>query len=199
MRERERERTAQLVERDRRYLWHPFTQMKAWMEEDEVLVIERGEGCWLVDTDGNRYLDGVSSLWCNVHGHRVPAIACWPGRIKPGSTCDQTVLGMDLFPTMAAAAKANLPAGLDLDGVDLTGLLTRGDQLPKRTLFWAYKNQQAVRKGPWKLLIQGNTERLFNLDNDLAEQNNLAPRHPERVASLRAELVAWQRDVSTDT
>lgn len=58
---------------DRNHLWHPFTQQQGWAEE-EPLVIERGEGCYLVDTDGNRYLDGHSSLWCNVHGHRHPTI-----------------------------------------------------------------------------------------------------------------------------
>ncbi len=58
------------VEKDRQYLWHPFTQMKDWQAE-EVLVIEKGEGCYLIDMEGRRYLDGVSSLWCNVHGHRV--------------------------------------------------------------------------------------------------------------------------------
>jgi len=62
-----------LSERDKKYLWHPFTQMKDWAAED-VLMIEKGEGVWLIDTDGKRYLDGVSSLWCNVHGHRVAEI-----------------------------------------------------------------------------------------------------------------------------
>ncbi len=132
-------------------------------------------------------------------GHRVPAIACWPGRIKPGTTCDQTVLGMDLFPTMASLARANLPPGIELDGLDLTNVLTRDAQLPERTVFWEYKNQRAARRGPWKLLIQGNTEQLFNLDDDLGEQNDLAPRHPDIVASLGAELAAWERDVSTNT
>ncbi len=54
---------------DHRYVWHPFTQMKEWVE-DQPIFIERGEGNYLIDTEGNRYLDGVSSLWCNVHGHR---------------------------------------------------------------------------------------------------------------------------------
>lgn len=61
--------TADLVAWDRRYLWHPFTQMQEWFSE-EPIVIERGEGNYLIDTNGRRYLDGVSSLWCNVHGHR---------------------------------------------------------------------------------------------------------------------------------
>jgi adenosylmethionine-8-amino-7-oxononanoate transaminase len=63
----------QIVEKDRKHIWHPFTQMKEWQTE-EFPVIERGDGCSLVDAEGKRYLDGVSSLWCNVHGHRVKEI-----------------------------------------------------------------------------------------------------------------------------
>jgi len=58
---------------DHRHLWHPFTQQGDWCDE-EPLVIERAEGAELVDSDGRRYIDGVSSLWCNVHGHRHPLI-----------------------------------------------------------------------------------------------------------------------------
>jgi len=58
---------------DRDHVWHPFTQMKDWVAEDQI-VIERGEGAYLVDTDGNRYLDGVASIWTNVHGHCRPEI-----------------------------------------------------------------------------------------------------------------------------
>ena len=61
--------TRQFRKWDKEYIWHPFTQMKDWLE-DEPLVIDRADGCYLIDTDGNRYLDGVSSLWVNVHGHR---------------------------------------------------------------------------------------------------------------------------------
>jgi adenosylmethionine-8-amino-7-oxononanoate aminotransferase len=58
---------------DHDHLWHPFTQQQGWAEE-EPLLIERGEGSHLIDVDGRRYIDGTSSLWCNVHGHRHPAI-----------------------------------------------------------------------------------------------------------------------------
>src|SRR5688500_6382452 len=58
---------------DQAHVWHPFTHMKLWLG-DEPLVITAAEGMHLIDSDGNRYLDGVSSLWCNVHGHRVPEI-----------------------------------------------------------------------------------------------------------------------------
>ena len=62
-----------LVEADRAHLWHPFTQQRDWAREDPVIV-ERAEGTDLIDTHGRRYIDGVSSLWCNVHGHRHPRI-----------------------------------------------------------------------------------------------------------------------------
>jgi adenosylmethionine---8-amino-7-oxononanoate aminotransferase len=54
-------------------LWHPFTQMRGFRNEGAP-VIDRGEGVWLIDTEGRSYIDGVSSLWCNVHGHRHPRL-----------------------------------------------------------------------------------------------------------------------------
>lgn len=54
---------------DHTHVWHPFTQMQEWMGE-EPCIIDRGEGHYLIDVNGRSYLDGVSSLWCNVHGHR---------------------------------------------------------------------------------------------------------------------------------
>jgi adenosylmethionine-8-amino-7-oxononanoate aminotransferase len=85
-------RHRRLVEADHRNVWHPFTQMQDWLAE-EPLVVDEGDGVWLVDTLGRRYLDGVSSLWCNVHGHRVPeidaAIAAQLGRVA-----HSTLLGL---------------------------------------------------------------------------------------------------------
>ena len=69
----ERLSTQDLRRLDKQHVWHPFTPMKLWNESDP-LVIVAAEGMHLIDSDGNRYLDGVSSLWCNVHGHRVPEI-----------------------------------------------------------------------------------------------------------------------------
>lgn len=68
-----KERNRRLEEEDKTYLWHPFTQMKYWAGE-RPLIIEKGEGCYLIDIYGNRYLDGVSSIWVNLHGHRRPEI-----------------------------------------------------------------------------------------------------------------------------
>ena len=61
--------TASIRDKDRAFVWHPFTQMQDWLA-DRPIVIESGDGAVLRDTDGNEYLDGYSSLWCNVHGHR---------------------------------------------------------------------------------------------------------------------------------
>ena len=61
---------AELCRLDRQVFWHPFTQMA----EYDPLIFTRAEGCWLYDHQGRRYLDGVSSLWCNVHGHRHPVL-----------------------------------------------------------------------------------------------------------------------------
>ncbi|MBP9855089.1 MAG: adenosylmethionine--8-amino-7-oxononanoate transaminase [Candidatus Omnitrophica bacterium] len=67
------DRTFTLSEWDKNYVWHPFTQMKDWLN-DEMLIIDQAEGNYLIDTKGKRYLDGVSSLWVNVHGHRKKEI-----------------------------------------------------------------------------------------------------------------------------
>lgn len=65
---------AKLSAKDKRYLWHPFTQQQEWEKDKDIPIITRGKGTYLYDAKGRRYLDGVSSLWCNVHGHQVPAI-----------------------------------------------------------------------------------------------------------------------------
>jgi adenosylmethionine---8-amino-7-oxononanoate aminotransferase len=67
------DRTKKLAQYDRDFVWHPFTQMKQY-EEQEPIVIEEGDGVYLIDTEGRRYIDGVSSLWVTIHGHRVPEI-----------------------------------------------------------------------------------------------------------------------------
>ena len=60
--------TKTLREYDRTHVWHPFTQMKEWEVSDPIVIV-KGEGSWIVDSDGNRYLDGVAAIWTNVHGH----------------------------------------------------------------------------------------------------------------------------------
>jgi adenosylmethionine-8-amino-7-oxononanoate aminotransferase len=77
---------------DRDHLWPPFTQQRGWAEE-EPLMIERAEGTDLIDADGRRYIDGVSSLWCNVHGHRHAGIDAALGE-QLGKVAHSTMLGL---------------------------------------------------------------------------------------------------------
>jgi adenosylmethionine-8-amino-7-oxononanoate aminotransferase len=94
---------ADLVRWDQAYLWHPFTQMQEWLAA-EPLVIERGEGNYLIDVDGRRYLDGVSSLWCNVHGHRKPELdAALQAQID--RIAHSTMLGLSNVPAIELARR----------------------------------------------------------------------------------------------
>ena len=97
---------------DKKYLWHPFTQMADWEKED-ILVIEKAEGCYLIDTEGRRYLDGVSSLWCNVHGHRVKEIDD-AIRDQLDQVAHSTFLGLSNVPAieLAKALISIAPKGL---------------------------------------------------------------------------------------
>lgn len=132
-------------------------------------------------------------------GHRVPAIAYWPGKIKRGTATDATAIGMDLFATMASIAGAKVPDGLELDGIDLSAVLFEQKQLGERTLFWKYNDQKAIRKGPWKLVVLSKKKAatsLFNMDEDIGETKDLASDKPEVVKALKAELDKWEHEVS---
>ena len=95
--------TADLVAWDRRYVWHPFIQMQDWLAE-EPLIIERGEGNYLIDTEGRRYLDGVSSLWCNVHGHRKQELD-EALRAQSERIAHSTMLGLSNVPATVLAKR----------------------------------------------------------------------------------------------
>lgn len=86
---------------DTTHVWHPFTPMSAYATE-EAPIIASGEGFYLTDTDGNRYLDGISALWCNVHGHRVPAID-QAIRDQLDQVAHSTLLGMGSVPSIELA------------------------------------------------------------------------------------------------
>jgi adenosylmethionine-8-amino-7-oxononanoate aminotransferase len=105
--------TTELAAADRRHLWHPFTQQEAWCTEEPPLVIDHAEGTNLFDSDGNAYIDGVSSLWCNVHGHRHPAIDA-AVRSQLGRVAHSTMLGLSHEPAIELAERlvAIAPPGL---------------------------------------------------------------------------------------
>ncbi len=92
-----------LQDLDRRLVWHPFTQMQEYMAE-EPLIVERGEGCHLIDVEGRRYLDGVSSLWVNVHGHRRAEIDA-AIRAQLDKIAHSTLLGLANVPSIELAER----------------------------------------------------------------------------------------------
>jgi len=92
-----------LADDDRRYVWHPFTQQRGW-EGERQLIIQSGEGTDLIDVDGNRYIDGVSSLWCNVHGHRHPRIDA-AVREQLDNVAHSTMLGLSHPPAIELARR----------------------------------------------------------------------------------------------
>jgi len=104
--------TRELAAIDKRVLWHPFTQQRGWTEE-EPLIVERAAGCMLYDTEGNAYIDGTASLWCNVHGHAHPAIDA-AVRDQLERVAHTTMLGLTHPPAIELAQRlvAIAPPGL---------------------------------------------------------------------------------------
>jgi arylsulfatase A-like enzyme len=151
-------------------------------------------------------------------GIRVPLCVRWKGVTPPGSTCDVPISSVDMLPTFAALAGAELPTGQPIDGSDLSPLF-RGGKIPERALFWHYPlylegpghtidlpngktyswrgvPASAMRRGDFKLkeYFEDNSIALYNIRQDPGEQNNLAAAMPELAAKMRAELDAWQAE-----
>jgi arylsulfatase A-like enzyme len=149
-------------------------------------------------------------------GIRVPFFVKWPGVVKPGTTSDEPIIGVDLFPTFCEMTGARLPEGQPLDGVSLVPLLSgKVDTLGERALFWHFpaylqagKGQGSesrdvlfrtrpcsiVRLGDWKLhhyFEDGGLE-LYDLRDDVGETTNLASRMPEKTRQLLERLQRWR-------
>ena len=138
-----------------------------------------------------------STLWEG--GHRVSAMAWYPGKIAPNQVNDETILTMDLFPTIMDLVGAEIPKGLD--GISVKNNLLTGEALPQRDLFWGYAGRKAVRQGDWKLILQKKDAEplLYNLKEDIGENDNVAGQHPERVGTMLEKLKAWTEDVYIST
>ena len=127
-------------------------------------------------------------------GHRVPAIAWWPGRVEPGVT-GALAATFDLFPTLWELAEAGAETP-PLDGISLVPLLVNGQDLPDRTLFWRMRDRAAARRGQWKLVRHGGRPlELFDLTQDIGETENLAHAHPSLAEELSGALAAWEAAV----
>jgi arylsulfatase A-like enzyme len=146
-------------------------------------------------------------------GIRVPMIARWPGRTKPGSACEVPVIGLDFYPTFLEMTGAPKPSGHLLDGESIVGLLKGASSLKRKSIFWhfpaylePYNERQrpwratpagAVRRGNWKLIefFEDGRLELYNLEDDLSEKNNLAETMPEKTKQLHKLMLKWRKSV----
>ena len=135
------------------------------------------------------------SLWEG--GHRVPAIAYYPGKINPGKIADSPIISMDVLPTLLNIA--GISNKLKLDGEDFSKVLFSEKEMKERPLFWRYQNQLAVRKGKWKYLKIKEMEYLFDLEKDLAETTNLKDENPAKTKELASLLKDWRKEMEKYT
>jgi len=138
-------------------------------------------------------------------GLRVPTIIHWPGVTKPGSVCDVPISTQDFLPTILEIVGAD--NNVKVDGTSIVTLLENpNSNLEREALFWHYPHyywpiatpSSTIRKGDWKLIefYEGNRMELYNLTNDLGEQNNLAENRPEKVKELKTLLDNWRENVN---
>jgi len=127
-------------------------------------------------------------------GIRVPYLARWPERIGAGTTTAQQAITMDWTATLLAAASASPHRDYPMDGISLLPALDDPGTSIARDLYWRmkFRGQKALRSGDWKYLVLDGDEFLFDLSRDQRERANLARRHPDRLADLRARYAAWE-------
>ncbi|MEO6034383.1 MAG: sulfatase [Verrucomicrobiota bacterium] len=161
------------------------------------------------DVTDNRPLRGGKGMLYE-GGHREPYIFRWPGKIAAGTTSDQTIIGVDLYPTLLEVAGGKRPENYPLDGVSYLKVLTSGgkEKLNRDAIYWHFpgylgagenswrtKPVGAIRSGDWKLMefFEDNHLELYNLKDDLGEKNNLAAKNPEKAKELQTKLAAWRK------
>jgi arylsulfatase A-like enzyme len=133
------------------------------------------------------------SLWEG--GIRTPFVARWKGQWQPGK-CAEMAAGFDIFPTILSITGTKLPAGHTLDGVDLAAACRGKGGTGRDSLFFHAGKQGAMVRTGWKYLREAEgAEHLFHLTGDIGEKTDLAAREPARLATMKREYDAWERDV----
>ncbi len=136
----------ELKDWDRRYVWHPFTQMMEYMDS-EPLIIERGEGCHLIDVEGRRYIDGVSSLWVLVHGHGRKELTDAIER-QSKELCHSTLLGLANVPAIVLAKRLIeiVPKGLEKVFYSDNGSTSVEIAIKMSYQYWQQKGEKKRRR-----------------------------------------------------
>jgi arylsulfatase A-like enzyme len=144
-------------------------------------------------------------------GMHVPALINWPGKVPAGKINEQIVMTADIFPTTCALTGVPLPSDRTLDGRDIWPVLTKGARSPHEFVAWTEGPQLAIRRGKWKLVLNGVTHDgtpdgdkpltgddavfLSNVEDDPAESRNLRHQFPEVTDQLQTTLQDWRRSV----
>jgi arylsulfatase A-like enzyme len=140
-----------------------------------------------IPCDNGPYRDGKGSLYEG--GTRVPALANWPGHIKPGASVDGMMHVVDMFPTLLAAAGASNTGTKTLDGLNMWPTIADGRPSPRTEVVYNVEVFRAgIRQGDWKLVWRAplpSTPELYNIAQDPSEKANLAAQNPERVWGLQ--------------
>ncbi len=173
------------------------------LDKDTLVVFTSDNGPWLIKgADGGSagpLRGGKGSTWEG--GVRVPTLAWWPGRVPAGSVNDAVAATIDLLPTFVALAGGAVPTTPVIDGRDITPILLGQSKESAREAHYYFSGYdlQAVRQGRWKLALAPQSDglgknaaktapglRLYDLDAEIGEQTDVAARHPEVVAKLKA-------------
>lgn len=143
-------------------------------------------------------------------GIRVPYIFRWPGKIAPGSVCDEPINSVDLYPTLLAVAGRPRPEKYPLDGTSYLDLLTGARRTQRPPLYWHFPGYLgagggtwrttpagAIRAGDWKLqeFFEDGRLELYNLKDDIGEKQNRAAAQPDKVRELHSQLLAWRNEL----
>jgi arylsulfatase A-like enzyme len=136
-------------------------------------------------------------------GVRSPGLMWWPTRIPAGQVVSAPMAAMDIFPTLLRAAGGN-PSAYELDGLDVLPIIADGAPAPLRDLYWEMNGQTSLRRGDWKLVLDGqlvegappeDAVHLANLAQDPGERTNLAAAHPELAAELTQAAETWRQGI----
>jgi len=131
-------------------------------------------------------------------GHRIPAVAWWPGRIKADTRSDAFLVGFDLFPTLTDIAGISKDNPANLDGTSARDAILHQKPMAARDIFFGYEPKlgTGMRHGDWKMILKGDDVQLYNLGNDLKETTNVAPDNPDVVAFMRQAIERFKQTVT---
>ena len=131
-------------------------------------------------------------------GMREPTVVRWPGKIPAGKTNNELMTTMDLLPTFAKLAGAEVPSDRVIDGKDIWPTLTGKARTPHKAFFYHRgRTLSAVRSGKWKLHTKkGKPSELYDLESDIGEKQNVIKSHPEIVVSLNDYLKRFAKDIA---